>query len=53
MFHKPKITIRQGAAHNEVTVDSQTFELGTLSRGQQKLVRGVVVGALTKQGYFQ
>jgi hypothetical protein len=49
----PRITIRMGASTNEAEVDGTTIDLSSLTSGQRKMVRGVVVGALTSRGYFK
>lgn len=50
MNHKPEITIRFGASHDDISVDGQVFHRGDLSRSQQTLVRSVITGALVKAG---
>ncbi len=43
---RPKITIRMGAAHNSITVDKNTIEINGLTKGQFRMARGIIVGAL-------
>jgi hypothetical protein len=52
MKKTPKITIKFGAAYNEVTVDGQTFELNSLEKKDQNFLRRVVVNGLSAVGYF-
>lgn len=52
-MRKPNITIRKGAAHNEVTVDGATFDLSVMTRRERTYLRKVVVGGLEKVGYFE
>jgi hypothetical protein len=48
----PSITIRFGAAYNEVTVDDQSFDLNSLEKKDQNFLRRVVVNGLEAVGYF-
>jgi hypothetical protein len=50
---KPSITIRFGAAHDDITVDGQTFTRHKFTRSEQGTMRRIVVGALETIGYFQ
>ena len=49
----PSITIRFGAAHNEVIIDGQTFDLNSYEKKDQNFIRRVVVSGLEKVGYFK
>ncbi len=49
----PSITIKFGAAYNEVDVDGQTFDLNTLNQKDKNFLRRVVVNGLEKVGYFK
>lgn len=53
MARKPEIAIRYGAAHDDVTVDGNTFVRHKLPRQDQTKLRKIVVGALEKVGYFR
>lgn len=53
MKTKPSITIKYGAAHNEVTVDGQTFEINSLNQKERNFLRRVVVNSLQAIGYFK
>lgn len=44
----PKITIRLGAAHDEVVVDGHTFDRSVMSRADKSKLRRIIVGALSK-----
>ena len=47
-----RITIRMGAAHNSVEVDDMKIDRNSLTKGEDRKVRGIIVGALEKDGYF-
>jgi hypothetical protein len=46
------ITIRMGAATNSIDVDGTRIDRSSLTKGEDRKVRGIIVGALTKDGYF-
>lgn len=48
----PKITIRYGAVHDDITVDGHVFDRSRLTKADGSFVRRVVVGGLEKSGYF-
>jgi hypothetical protein len=48
-----RITIRMGAAHNSVEVDGTKIDRNSLTKGEDRKVRGIIVGALEKDGYFK
>lgn len=48
-----RITIRMGAAHNSVEVDDLKIDRSSLTKGEDRKVRGIIVGALEKDGYFK
>lgn len=48
----PRITIRMGATNNSIDVDGRVIDRNSLSKGEDRKVRGIIVGALTKDGYF-
>lgn len=43
---RPKITLRFGADHDDITVDGNTFVRGKLSKSEFSFVRKVIVGVL-------
>ena len=47
-----RITIRMGATANSVEVDGMKIDRTSLTKGEDRKVRGIIVGALTKDGYF-
>ena len=47
-----RITIRMGAASNSIDVDGTRIERSSLTKGEDRKVRGIIVGTLTKDGYF-
>lgn len=49
---KPTITIRLGAANNDVTVDGTTFDRSKMSRPESNKLTRMLVGGLTNAGYF-
>lgn len=49
----PRITIRMGASNNSIEVDGTKIDRSSLTRGEDRKVRGIIVGALTKDGYFK
>lgn len=49
-LRKPEVTMRFGAAHNHVIVDGVPFDRNDLNRGQQSMMRHVVVEALGAAG---
>lgn len=48
----PKITIRMGATTNDIDVDGIKIDRNSLAKGEARKVRGIIVGALQKDGYF-
>lgn len=48
----PKITIRMGATNNSIEVDGTNIDRTSLSKGEDRKVRGIILGALTKDHYF-
>lgn len=48
----PRITIRMGATTNDIDVDGIKIDRNSLTKGDQRKVRGIIVGALQKDGYF-
>lgn len=48
----PRITIRMGATANSIEVDGQNIDRSSLSKGEDRKVRGIIIGALTKDRYF-
>jgi hypothetical protein len=48
----PRITIRMGATDNTIDVDGTKIDRNSLTKGDQRKVRGIIVGALEKDGYF-
>ena len=48
----PRITIRMGATDNTINVDGTVIDRNSLTKGDQRKVRGIIVGALEKDGYF-
>jgi hypothetical protein len=49
----PRITIRMGATDNTIDVDGTKIDRNSLTKGDARKVRGIIVGALTKDGYFK
>jgi hypothetical protein len=47
------ITIRMGAASNSIEVDGTKIDRSSLTKGEDRKVRGIIVGALKKDGYFK
>lgn len=48
-----KITIRMGAAHNSIEVDGTRIDRNSLTKGEDRKVRGIIIGALEKDRYFK
>lgn len=48
----PHITIRMGATNNSVEVDGKKIDRSSLTKGEDRKIRGIIVGALDKDGYF-
>ncbi len=48
----PRITIRMGATSNSIEVDGTNIDRNSLSKGEDRKVRGIILGALTKDNYF-
>ena len=46
------ITIRMGASSNSIDVDGTKIERSSLTKGEDRKVRGIIIGALKKDGYF-
>jgi hypothetical protein len=42
-----------GAAHNSVEVDGTKIDRTSLTNGEDRKVRGILIGALEKDGYFK
>ena len=49
----PRITIRMGATTNSIDVDGTKIDRSSLTRGEDRKVRGIIIGALTKDSYFK
>jgi hypothetical protein len=49
----PRITIRMGATDNTIDVDGIKIDRNSLTKGDARKVRGIIVGALEKDGYFK
>ena len=47
-----RITIRMGATDNTIDVDGTKIDRNSLTKGEERKVRGIIVGALEKDGYF-
>jgi hypothetical protein len=47
-----RITIRMGAAHNSVEVDGTNIDRNSLTKGEDRKMRGIIIGALEKNRYF-
>jgi len=47
------ITIRMGAASNSIETDGTTIDRSSLTKGEDRKVRGIIIGALKKDGYFK
>lgn len=50
---KPRIVIRYGAAHDDITVDGHTFTRHRLSRKEAAFLRNVVIDSLVKCGFVR
>lgn len=48
-----RITIRMGATNNSVEVDGTRIDRNSLTKGEDRKMRGIIVGALEKDGYFK
>lgn len=48
-----RITIRMGATSNSIEVDGTKIDRNSLTKGEDRKVRGIIVGALEKDGYFK
>lgn len=48
----PRITIRMGATTNSIEVDGRNIDRSSLTKGEDRKVRGIILGALTKDRYF-
>lgn len=48
----PRITIRMGATDNSIDVDGTKIDRNSLTKGDERKVRGIIVGVLSKDGYF-
>lgn len=48
-----KITIRMGATSNSIEVDGTKIDRTSLTKGEDRKVRGIIVGVLEKDGYFK
>ena len=51
--HMSRITIRMGATDNTIDVDGIKIDRNSLTKGDARKVRGIIVGALEKDGYFK
>lgn len=47
-----RITIRMGATFNSIEVDTTKIDRNSLTKGEDRKMRGIIVGALKKDGYF-
>src|SRR5690606_2032413 len=52
-MQKPSVTLRFGAAHDDITVDGRTFVRGKLTRREFTFIRKVTIGALEQAGMFR
>lgn len=52
MSKTPSITLRIGAAHDDVTVDGVTFDRSTMDRPTRRKLTRMVVAGLEQSGYF-
>jgi hypothetical protein len=43
---RPQITLRIGAAHDEVVIDGHTFDRSGLDRGQRRTMSELIIEAL-------
>jgi hypothetical protein len=50
MPKKPSITIRYGAAHDDIIVDGHVFVRHRLDKGERAFLRNVVIDTLVKCG---
>lgn len=48
----PRITIRMGATTNSIEVDGTKIDRNSLTKGEDRTVRGIIIGALTKDSFF-
>lgn len=47
-----RITIRMGATANTIEVDGTMIDRNSLTKGEDRKVRGIIIGALEKEHYF-
>ena len=47
-----RITIHMGATSNSIEVGTTKIDRNSLTKGEDRKVRGIIVGALKKDGYF-
>jgi hypothetical protein len=50
---KTNITIRLGAAYNDVNVDGHTFDRSKMTKPESNKLTRMLVGGLTNAGYFE